>query len=958
MTLLLGDLIARGQLLCIIFSLMTRKVLLGLNAVRGSGIMKIWMYRLIVCFALLTYPLNNCEHTGIAQEAKPDSVTPLTIVGVASVDRVVEHLEELSSKVGLQAELKQYLAWIPDSLDRDRPLGIFTLNAVKSSSQDPPDLDPVILIPVKDAPAFLAHLRDMRLIENLKQTDGVWSFQVSLGNCYALERNGWLFVTPDRRTDFNKIPTDLGNSFLPLSERFDVFAAINPQELPVEIRSRLLKDFFDSANKFEVKDSQENSEGVTLSILQSEISKIVEDRIVSIKQCNAGLILSERESALTLEYNVLLDPGSTASQELRGLSEVPSLFSKFSYEKEAVRSGVKLRLPSILTELATKLIDAQQEQLKEYFIVSKDRFGLANDTKAKLFDEAFSLFRSTLNSRNIEFLNLVGNKQSESVSLIRVTEAKRFEAILQELHSASQIQPKLGQFKLNVEKYKGVDLHSVTLKNLDESGKPIIRFSTNTQSDEFRIAIGISREVVMFSIGDSPIDELKKSLDNTRKITVSRNRDDLISFFEMSLSYAIRQMIAVKNANEVETIPISPSLNDKISSELKIVPDGLKGTFAIQESTLKWLVDEFPRLSRSISGQSLDADESPFQEIPSSDSSSSGKTMTDLNPAPRNRNSGTEIEATEAEKSLLELARFTDLTWGVKGIDFSPDGKILAAGKPDQMVVMLDIAKQSQGSFVDKLDKLGAAQLCMFTPDGKKLIVGGQTGELAVFAVSKNYQMKQISKFNGHSGEIQCLAISDDGKRALSGDQAKKVFYWDIASGDVLASIGGFEGPVKAVRLATKERIAYATDGARLVEFDLAKKKVASERKLNSSWASGQAAAFSPNGEYVAVGDTYDIRLWNLKTGKERSKLKQKEIQWSMQFTPDSELLLSGGNGRVNIWDVQSSTLKSFQKVNDHVYVQSLTISRDGKLFAVPSNTDVRVFDFSKTKNSQTSDDD
>jgi len=305
-------------------------------------------------------------------------------------------------------------------------------------------------------------------------------------------------------------------------------------------------------------------------------------------------------------------------------------------------------------------------------------------------------------------------------------------------------------------------------------------------------------------------------------------------------------------------------------------------------------------------------------------------------------------DAMLSEQSHEEVARFEDLPWGVKGIDFSPDGRFLAAGKPDQKVVILNIAKKSKESFLDKLEKLGAARLCKFTPDGKRLIVGGQSGELAVFAFSKSNQLKQVSEFSGHSSEIQCLTISDDGKRALSGDQGKKVFYWDTVTGDVLANIGGFDGPIKAVRLASKEHTAYATDGSRMVEFDLAKKKIIKEQKLTASWASGQAAAFSDNGEYIAIGDSYDIRLWNLKTGKESPKLKQTEIQWAIQFTPDSQQIISGGNGRVNIWDVRTSALTSTRKVNDFVYVQSLAISRDGKLFAVPSNVDVRVFQLSK----------
>lgn len=68
------------------------------------------------------------------------------------------------------------------------------------------------------------------------------------------------------------------------------------------------------------------------------------------------------------------------------------------------------------------------------------------------------------------------------------------------------------------------------------------------------------------------------------------------------------------------------------------------------------------------------------------------------------------------------------------------------------------------------------------------------------------------------------------------------------------------------------------------------------------------------------------------------------EIQWSMQFSPDGGTLISGGNGKVNVWDVSQSKLMDVQTLDRFANIQPLAISRDGKQFAVPIENGVQVF--------------
>ena len=191
------------------------------------------------------------------------------------------------------------------------------------------------------------------------------------------------------------------------------------------------------------------------------------------------------------------------------------------------------------------------------------------------------------------------------------------------------------------------------------------------------------------------------------------------------------------------------------------------------------------------------------------------------------------------------------------------------------------------------------------------------------------------------------MAVSGDGKLAVSGGKDKTLRFWEVETGRELAAFPGCEGPIKACFIAKNSRAALATDGATLLSIDLKKKEVTRRRQLAGSWSSGQAAAFSSDGEQVAVGDGYNLRLWNLKSQGERPKMEDNEIQWSMAFTPDGTRLVSGGNGKVNIWDVRKSRKIHVLATAGQYYIQSLAVSPDNRhVAAIPGSAgqDLQIF--------------
>jgi WD40 repeat protein/uncharacterized caspase-like protein len=97
-----------------------------------------------------------------------------------------------------------------------------------------------------------------------------------------------------------------------------------------------------------------------------------------------------------------------------------------------------------------------------------------------------------------------------------------------------------------------------------------------------------------------------------------------------------------------------------------------------------------------------------------------------------------------------------------------------------------------------------------------------------------------------------------------------------------------------------------------------------------------RALAISPDGRVLAsAGLDYDIKLWDIVTGKELNTLYgHKAAVWSLAFSPDGRVLASGGaDSTIKLWDpVNGHELHS---LSGHAgTVSSVTFSPDGRWLA------------------------
>src|SRR5262249_57324266 len=109
----------------------------------------------------------------------------------------------------------------------------------------------------------------------------------------------------------------------------------------------------------------------------------------------------------------------------------------------------------------------------------------------------------------------------------------------------------------------------------------------------------------------------------------------------------------------------------------------------------------------------------------------------------------------------------------------------------------------------------GAGTSVAFSPDGQRLVSGSADQTLKVWDAAKGQELLSLQ---GHTREVRSVAFSPDGQRILSGSggngaQGKplpgEVKVWDAETGQEVLSLKGHTGAVNSV--------AFSPDGKRLV---------------------------------------------------------------------------------------------------------------------------------------------
>ncbi len=241
----------------------------------------------------------------------------------------------------------------------------------------------------------------------------------------------------------------------------------------------------------------------------------------------------------------------------------------------------------------------------------------------------------------------------------------------------------------------------------------------------------------------------------------------------------------------------------------------------------------------------------------------------------------------------------------------------------------------SGAKVVTQLGHAGRVTSVALSPDGRLALSGSTDNTLKVWDAASGGELRS---FTGHTGVVTSVAFSPDGRLALSGSWDKTLKLWEVKSGRELRSFTGHADAVKSVAFSPDGRLALSGS------YDKALKlwEVASGRELRSFTGHTslvESVAFSPDGRLALSGsgdnmaNKPELKMWDVISGRELLSFAGHAYRVaSVAFSPDGRLALSGSEDKtLKLWDVASGReLRSF--TGHALGVSSVAFSPDGKL--------------------------
>ena len=313
--------------------------------------------------------------------------------------------------------------------------------------------------------------------------------------------------------------------------------------------------------------------------------------------------------------------------------------------------------------------------------------------------------------------------------------------------------------------------------------------------------------------------------------------------------------------------------------------------------------------------------------------------------------------------------------------DLSPDDATIARGYPNGKVQLLSLSQPNQPFSRPFLGHQGTVTAVQFSPDGSKLLSGGQDGTVRLWdlqdgtlanrsqipawenptptsiALSANGQRlilrnpdgsirlsdKQgnvIRQFNNPTPDpIQKTAVSGDGKSiALYSDSGK------TADRQTTGQIVLLDTDTKAIRLRKPlsepiTAIALNQNGKQMVTVNRSGSVSLWDAQGNAigqspdTFAEVSQVAFSPKQTTVAIGSQQGtVRFWNWQTDQVSAPIKvQSGSITSIAFRPDGKTIVSGSaNGALQLSSIEGKLI-GYPLLGHRAAVRSVAFSVDGK---------------------------
>ncbi len=267
----------------------------------------------------------------------------------------------------------------------------------------------------------------------------------------------------------------------------------------------------------------------------------------------------------------------------------------------------------------------------------------------------------------------------------------------------------------------------------------------------------------------------------------------------------------------------------------------------------------------------------------------------------------------------------------IRVMQYSPDGNLLAVVSGIG-VWMLDAQTAEPQHLLAA--HTGMINSISFSSDGRTLAVGTGNGEAQLWDIATGEHQKTFKKWDYYPG-VDTVFLMPDG-HTLAVIRTAMVDLWDIATGKSKNTLSAVENETTDDTV-NNNPIFYMSLG-------------------------GHRNSFSADGKTVASDSGDDgFRFWDIATRKEVRTLKVEPSGKMRSFSSDLRTLAIASNSykgqrhtkiwEINLWDVNTQTQRRVFETDGFIFeIPFLVFSPDGKLLASSVNSTIHIWDVNTGK--------
>jgi WD40 repeat protein len=230
-----------------------------------------------------------------------------------------------------------------------------------------------------------------------------------------------------------------------------------------------------------------------------------------------------------------------------------------------------------------------------------------------------------------------------------------------------------------------------------------------------------------------------------------------------------------------------------------------------------------------------------------------------------------------------------------------------ATGSYDGSVRIWDVESGEELSVLRHPDAvfdvaLASADRLVTASDPAVRVWNAQTGEL-------------LRTMTGHTDFVTTVAVTSDGRTAVSGSSDFTVRTWDLQTGAETLVMGGHTGQVRSIALAAEGRMAFsgANDSTvRVWNLNPVRSAAATGHRARVNavalFAEGRFAITGGGTQAFKVEPDPTVRLWDASDGRMLCTLgEHSDIVTRVAVAPDERRAVSGSDeGGLRLWDLET----------------------------------------------------